>query len=258
MTVQVIIRIDDVADRYDLMELKEWFISKFPKIPIICYIEYSQYSFRWRKKAWETMKHLITSYNWEIGGHTRNHHHLSRLPQEKLENEIIKNIQDIENGLNSVGLEYKITSFAYPYGDFDERVKKVLAENEVVYGLTYVNEDKYKTQLSIPKNNLYEISVSCNATNSVGDWNKRFKEVYDNGDTYVLCLHTPHWGRARNKSNLKRVFKSYTIKELYYSTRRFFQFILKKSSLNRWKMLENHLNFILKHSDVHFITFKDL
>jgi len=258
VTVNVIIRIDDIFDKYDFYELKKWFVSNYPQIPISFYVMATHHSYYWNKKAWNEIKNVIIEYKWEIGGHTRDHPYLSNIPSERQKSEIVNNIMDIEKGLESAGLEYEITSFAYPYGDFDERVKKVLKENGIVHGLTYVANEIYDNQLNFPKDNLFEIGISCNATNSVDDWNIRFKDVYEKGDTYILCLHTSHWTRGQNRKNLARILKSGSIKEIYFSLRRFAKYIFKKSSVNMWKNLKKHLEFILTHSNVNFITFKDL
>ena len=258
MVAKVIIRIDDIGDKYDFYELKDWFISNYPKIPVVFYVVYSHYRYRWGKKAWVQIKDVILENKWEIGGHTRNHHHLPKLSDEKLKHELVNNIDDITNELKSVGLDYKITSFAYPFGEFDDRVKKIIKQNGIIYGLTYPANNNYETQIIIPEDKLYEINVSCNGSGTVLDWNKRFKEVFDNEGSYILCLHTSHWNRGRNRKNLKRLLRSKSIKELYHSLSRFFKYLFKKSTRQMWKTLSEHIDFILKHSEVQFITFKDL
>ncbi|MFX1277446.1 MAG: polysaccharide deacetylase family protein [Promethearchaeota archaeon] len=258
MVVKIIIRIDDIGNKYDFYELREWFISNYPEIPVAFYVMYSHYQYGWGKDAWDCIKDTIIEYNWEIGGHSRNHHHLPNLSQEKLEIEIEKNLEDIENKLSSVGLNYKITSFAYPYGAFDDRVKEILKKCGIIYGLTYISENNYKSQINFPKDNVYEIGISCNASGNVDDWNGKFKHVYENGDFYILCLHTSHWKKAQNRKNLKRIFKSKSKKELYFSLKRFKKYLFKKSSKQMWSMLAQHIEYIMNFSDVRFITFKDL
>ena len=258
MAAKVIIRIDDIGDKYDFYELRDWFNSKYPKIPVSFYVVYSHYQYRWGKKAWLQIKDTLLKNKWEIGGHTRNHHHLPKLSDEKLKDEVVNNIKDIQSELNSVGLDYKITSFAYPYGEFDDRVKKIMKQSGIIYGLTYTTEENYKTQIWIPEEDLFETNVSCNVTGTLKDWNQRFKDVFDKKGIYILCLHTSHWNKCRNRKNLKRLFKSRSIKELYVSLSRFFKYIFKKSTHQIWKILSEHIDFILGHSDVQFITFKDL
>ncbi|MFX1393591.1 MAG: polysaccharide deacetylase family protein [Promethearchaeota archaeon] len=258
MAVKIIIRIDDIGDKYDFYELRDWFISNYPKIPVAFYVVYSHYKYRWGIDVWKSIKDTLITYKWEIGGHSRNHHHLPSLSNEKLKVEIGKNLEDLENELSFVGLDYKITSFAYPYGEFDERVKDILDKNRIIHGLTYISGNNYESQINFPKNNLYEIGISCNATANGDDWNRRFKNVYQNGDVYILCLHTSHWTKAQNRNNLKRIFKSKSKKELYFSLKRFKKYLFKKSLKQMWSMLAQHIEYIMKFSDVEFITFKDL
>ena len=75
------------------------------------------------------------------------------LSMETLRIEIGKNIEDIQENLESVGLKYKITSFAYPYGDYDERVQKLLQEYGVIHGLSYSNEINFEPQISMKNAN---------------------------------------------------------------------------------------------------------
>ena len=145
MTVNVIIRIDDVSDRFDFFELEKWFLSNYPRIPISFYVNATHYPYRWRKRGWTSIKDVIIKYKWEIGGHTRRHSHLPKLTHKKLEEEIVKNLSDIQESLNSIGLPYLITSFSYPYGEFDERVKMVVKGNGIIHGLTYNSEEEYES-----------------------------------------------------------------------------------------------------------------
>ncbi|MGM0509039.1 MAG: polysaccharide deacetylase family protein [Fusobacteriota bacterium] len=55
----------------------------------------------------------------EIGSHSYSHPHLTKLTKEKLKFEIQKSVEDIENNI-----EKKVDYFAYPYGEYNETVKK--------------------------------------------------------------------------------------------------------------------------------------
>lgn len=258
MTINIIIRVDDISDRFDFYDLKKWFIANFPQIPVCFYVQYSHYKYKWDKKVWNEIKKMIKNYNWEIGGHSRTHPHLPMLTNSQLKQEIENNIRDVEKNLKLVGLNYKITSFAYPYGEFDERVKKILCENGIIHGLTYIIVENYDSQLFFPKDNLYEIGIGCNATGTIEDWKLKFDNIYKNGDSYILCLHTSLWTKKQNGRNLKRIFRSKSIKELYFSLKRFFKFIFKKGSKEMWNLLGQHLEYINNFSNIHFITLKDL
>ncbi len=150
MVTNIIIRVDDICDGYDFADMRKWFISNYPQIPVSFYITDSQYPYRWRTKNWKNITDTIKDYNWEVGGHTRNHYHLPDLSKDKLESEIVNNIQDIQMGLKSVGLDYKITSFAYPFGEFDERVKTILRKTGIIHGLSYdSNENAIFTKVTL-------------------------------------------------------------------------------------------------------------
>ena len=258
MTVKIIIRVDDIKHWFDFQELKKWFRENYPKIPVSFYACYTQYRYMWKNVGWKEIKSAILNFNWEIGGHSRRHLRLSQIPKEELRNEIGKNVQDIELGLKNVGLKYKVTSFAYPYGDFNDDVKNILKKYKIIHGLTYSDSMNYKTQLKIHENNLFEINISCNAKGSVTDWNRRFTQVFNEDGNYILCLHTSHWSRGNLKKTILKLLKSKSLKADYRLIRYYFRFRKEGNQLYRWKMLKEHIDFILTHPNVKFITFKDL
>ena len=257
--INVIIRIDDIFDKFDFEDLRKWFIKKFPQIPICFYISYTHLTYLWDIKIWKKIKKVILQYSWEIGGHSRSHCRLLLLSKEDLKKDIVNNLNDIEKGLRLVGLKYKVTSFSYPFGEFNEEIKKILKMNGIYYGLTFPKEKiNYKIQLRIPKNNLYEIGISSGQDGSVKDWNNRFEQVYRNGDTYILCIHPSQWARGNHIKNLLRILKSTSIKCFHISLKRFISQIRKNNREYMWYELEAHLNYIMKHPDVTFKTFKQL
>lgn len=258
MKTSVIIRIDDIKNTIDFNELKKWFVTNYPTIPVCFYVCYTQYKYFWKKSGWKAIRDTITKYNWEIGGHSRNHKHLNQMPIEDLEIEIGKNVEDIEKGLKNIGLNYKVTSFAYPYGDFNDNIKQYLRKYHIIHGLTYSNEDNYKSQINIPENNLFEINISCNVKNNIEDWNNRFDQVYKENGTYILCLHTPHWSRGNFKLTFLNILKSKSFKTSYRLMRYYYRFRKEGNQLYRWDMLKEHIDFILTYENVQFITFKDL
>jgi len=157
-----------------------------------------------------------------------------------------------------VGLKYKVTSFAYPYGDFDENVIQYLRKYDIIHGLTYSDSQNHISQIKIPENNLYEINISCNAKGTVKNWNNRFIQVYNKSGVYILCLHTPHWSRGDFKKTFLNILKSKSLRTSYRLLRYNFKFFKEGNQLYMWNILKAHIDFILKHQDVKFITFKDL
>ena len=59
MTFNVIIRIDDIGDKYDFYDLRDWFISNYPRIPVCFYMMYSHYKYRWDKKVWNEIEEIL-------------------------------------------------------------------------------------------------------------------------------------------------------------------------------------------------------
>ena len=67
--------------------------------------------------SWSDIKHL-QSLGWEIGCHSSTHVNFSNLSEKQIENEIVNSKKIIESKLGK-----EVTSFAYPKGIHDERVK---------------------------------------------------------------------------------------------------------------------------------------
>ncbi len=287
LTIKVIIRVDDVRDKFDIEDLSEWFIQKYPHIPLCAYIEATNIKCMWGKSGWKLVKNMILKYKWEIGGHTINHWLLTKLANHRLLYEIESNLKDIHNGLKMVGLNYKITSFAYPVGIFNEKVKNVLRLNGIIHGLTYTEDYNFEIQSAILKNKSYEIAISNDASGSIYDWNKKFKKVYTKGGTYILCLHTPHWKKNDNLRNIVRILRSRSIKCLQLSIHRLIYYAKLKENIghilrsrdsrsliisilqlkkslklktynNQWNVLDQHLKYIYSHKNIQFVTFKDI
>ncbi|HEX2949062.1 MAG TPA: polysaccharide deacetylase family protein [Armatimonadota bacterium] len=71
-----------------------------------------------RTMSWEQLREWHQS-GMEIGSHTVNHPHLSGLSDEDITEELVRSKATIEDKL-----AIPINSLAYPYGDFDERVRR--------------------------------------------------------------------------------------------------------------------------------------
>ncbi len=78
----------------------------------------------------EQLKELC-DYGIEIGGHTRNHLDLSKCDDKQLINEIAGCKDDIEQLLKK-----KVTSFAYPFGGLNERVKDITKKSGYAYAVS--------------------------------------------------------------------------------------------------------------------------
>ncbi|SFV52371.1 polysaccharide deacetylase family protein [hydrothermal vent metagenome] len=82
----------------------------------------------------------------EIASHGMNHHHLPKLNDISLNNELIESKKKIEKLLND-----KVVSFAYPYGDYDEREKQAVKNSGYDFGIATVKGSAYF------KDDLFEI-----------------------------------------------------------------------------------------------------
>lgn len=64
----------------------------------------------------------MEKYGVEFGGHTKTHPKLSKISLEEAANEILESKATLEKKLN-----HELISFAYPYGDLNEKVKQIVA-----------------------------------------------------------------------------------------------------------------------------------
>ena len=76
------------------------------------------------------LKEMRDSKIIEFGGHTLSHPRLSELDDVEMSKEIIEDKKLTESKLN-----IKLNSFAYPYGDLDERAKKIVKECGYKFGV---------------------------------------------------------------------------------------------------------------------------
>lgn len=73
--------------------------------------------------SWSQIKSLQNSYGWEIGSHSVSHPLMSEITVSKIR----KELTDSKRVLEAQGI--KVTSFATPYGDYDNRVLQEIAKN---------------------------------------------------------------------------------------------------------------------------------
>ena len=67
---------------------------------------------------------LSISEDFEIGGHTITHPHLTKIPLSLAESEIAQSKAYLEELL-----QREVTAFCYPYGDFNDRVKNLVKKH---------------------------------------------------------------------------------------------------------------------------------
>jgi len=244
---KILIRVDDVDPNF-FIELADWFIKNFPAIPVNCFLRNTTYS-GWNKNVWLKIKEMINNYGWEIGAHSRTHPYLTSLSIPQMREEIHGNIMDIENGLKQVGLEYKIYSFAYPYGDFNDKVKDILREQNISIGATYPDGFPYKSLFKIY--DPLEVGITCNDKLPLLILNNRFDIARTSSNIYCLCLHT-NWYPYLTKNLFKYLFSNLFSKEIF---RLFKRFVKNNYHLEK---IAAHLYYINKSDENQFITFRDL
>jgi peptidoglycan/xylan/chitin deacetylase (PgdA/CDA1 family) len=69
------------------------------------------------------VQEMIDSLGIEIASHTKTHPFLTRLSDDAVTNELIKSRQALEAMFHQ-----EVTTFVYPYGDYDSRVRRLVAE----------------------------------------------------------------------------------------------------------------------------------
>ena len=75
-------------------------------------------------------KKAFVEANWEIGAHTMTHAHLTLLNDSEITTELSESKNNLETVLNT-----SVISFAYPYGDLDNRVKCLVKEVGFTFGV---------------------------------------------------------------------------------------------------------------------------
>ena len=56
MVTNIIIRVDDICDGYDFNDMRNWFISNYPQIPVSFYITDSHYPYKWNTSDWQAKR----------------------------------------------------------------------------------------------------------------------------------------------------------------------------------------------------------
>lgn len=93
----------------------------------------------------------------EVASHTLNHPDLTKLPEE----DIVYQIEEDRKRLSEL-VDYEIVGFAYPCGDVDERVVRVIKEKT---GIKYARRVEL-TENYLPQNDLYNMKFT---TRNFGD-----------------------------------------------------------------------------------------
>ncbi|TYL36435.1 hypothetical protein CV102_22700 [Natronococcus pandeyae] len=250
--VRVIVRADDIIGP-GLVALADWFETYHPDVPCAAFAMETQRA--WDRRSWQRARTMIEEYGWELGGHTRSHPKLSLLSEAEIRAAIERNVEDIERGLRSAGLEYSVASFAYPCGDFDERVVSILDELGLGCGLTYPDGFPYSSVDTIPDGaDQLQWGVTHNGKFGTAVWNQRFDRVCERRDgLYVLCIHPGRW--ATSVLGTVTTYLDHELPVIVVAKSLARGLLQRRES--KWDVLDEHLRYVKRADDVEFTTFRD-
>lgn len=98
----------------------------------------------------------------EVAAHTLTHPHLYDLPDE----ELIREVEEDRKILSDL-VGYEVVGMAYPFGDADDRIAKVIAENTgIKYSRTTVHTYNFEPQTDL---------IRFNATLHHAQWDRLFE-----------------------------------------------------------------------------------
>ncbi len=109
---------------------------------------------QWDHSAGDYLEHMMNAdqiremhkAGFEIGSHTLSHPHLSQLSDDALRAEVFDSKKSLEDVIGE-----EVTSFSYPYGDYDDRVRNVVIE------AGYTNAVSTRLGIVLPTDGAYDI-----------------------------------------------------------------------------------------------------
>lgn len=129
----------------------------------------------------------------EVASHTSTHPYLTKLTDEDVLDEILKDRSELEKLTRGL-----VTGFSYPFGDYDDRIKKLLKKAGITYARTVNDTGKFE----LPED-LFEWNPTCHyeqAFEYINDFiNAKDDEIrlfYIWGHSYEIDTHEK-WGYLR-------------------------------------------------------------
>lgn len=109
---------------------------------------------QWDHSAGDYLEHMMNAdqinemhrAGFEIGSHTLTHPHLSQLSDDELRAEVFDSKKLLEDVVGEA-----VTSFSYPYGDYDDRVRRIVME------AGYTNAVSTRLGVLLPTDGAYDI-----------------------------------------------------------------------------------------------------
>jgi peptidoglycan/xylan/chitin deacetylase (PgdA/CDA1 family) len=153
----------------------------------------------------EQVKRIAKSPLVTIGAHTFSHPILTECSDEEVDFEVFKSKNDLEEWLG-----IKVTSFAYPNGDYGIREVEALKRHD--YQLAFTTQKKYLTPQNISKSFalprfgfLEGASLEENICRVVGLWNFNFFGFSSESDFGAGRVDKAPSAAAKEKSTSKRI-----------------------------------------------------
>ena len=119
--------------------------------------------------SWEEVREIARTPGMTVGAHTVTHCHLTQVPVEAAENEIAASKKQIESQI-----QQPVTLFAYPYGDFDDRIAALVKTNGFAaagtlrYGRNDRNVDPFRLRrLQIPDQSGFRFRLGLRLRGSI-------------------------------------------------------------------------------------------
>ena len=126
---------------------------------------------------------LYNDSNVEVAVHTITHPNLIDLKEDEIRKEVFVDRTNLETMFNKF-----VRGMAYPFGDTNEEVERILTESGIVYSRTCVSTEKF----DIPTNWL-ELPATCHHTNPrLMELAKEMIEANQEGEPMMFYL----WGHA--------------------------------------------------------------
>lgn len=129
----------------------------------------------------------------EVASHTSTHPYLTKLSDDEVLDEILSDRQVLEKCSKTL-----VTGFSYPFGDYDERIKKLLVQSGIKYARTVSNTGKFE----LPED-LLEWNPTCHYENAseyvdafLNDKSGKPMLFYVWGHSYEIDAHEK-WGYFR-------------------------------------------------------------
>ena len=174
------------------------------------------------KPGYITARELSTLYRGhEVGSHTINHTNLIDLDDEK---EIIHQIEEDIEFIESY-VDYKVIGFAYPFGEYNDAIRKILEKQGIKYARTSLSarnteapRDFYKWHPTMHYSGMaYDTQDRERRNRGIQFMFRQFDEFMEDPDAELFHLWLHSWELKEDKfkwDQLERLFRLISIEEV--------------------------------------------